>query len=103
MLETFTVDMFEPRVGDKFRIAGDAPASQELTLLSAKVLGTESAKEWSKSSGREPFALIFVGPMESAVEQQIYRLEHDEVGNFEIFLVPIGPNQQGMRYEAIFT
>jgi Domain of unknown function (DUF6916) len=103
MLETFTVDKFEPRVGDKFEVVSDSSSGQELTLLSAKVVGTDSAKEWSKASGRAPFTLTFIGPVEAALEQSIYHLAHDEMGDFDIFLVPLGPNQQGMRYEAVFT
>ncbi len=103
MLETFTVETFSPHVGDKFRVAYEATSTLELTLASASELGTESAKEWSKASGRAPFTLTFVGPRELTLPQQIYRLEHDGMGPFEIFLVPIGPNKEGMRYEAIFT
>jgi len=28
---------------------------------------------------------------------------HDELGAYEIFLVPVGPDGKGMVYEAIFT
>ena len=103
MLETFTVETFSPYVGDKFRAFYDETAALELTLSSATEYGTESAKEWSKASGRVPFTLIFTGPIESVLEQSTYRLEHDKLETFEIFLVPIGPNNQGMRYEAIFA
>ena len=37
------------------------------------------------------------------LEQMIRRLEHDELGAFELFLVPIGPDDTGMRYEAVFA
>jgi hypothetical protein len=30
-------------------------------------------------------------------------MEHAAIGTFELFLVPIGPDREGMRYEAIFT
>jgi hypothetical protein len=30
-------------------------------------------------------------------------MEHPEIGVFELFLVPIGPDEKGLRYEAIFT
>jgi hypothetical protein len=103
MLETFTVATFSPHVGDKFRVSHDPSSPLELTLTSAEVLGHESAKEWSKSSGREPFALIFVGPGQLFLPQGMYRVEHDGLGSFELFIVPIGPGGEGMRYEVIFT
>jgi hypothetical protein len=35
--------------------------------------------------------------------QATYPVEHDELGRMEIFLVPIGPDGSGMRYEAVFA
>jgi hypothetical protein len=37
------------------------------------------------------------------VPQGIYKLENEKLGALEIFLVPIGPDEKGMRYEAIFN
>lgn len=103
MLDTFTVEKFAPYVGDTFRVFYDNTSSVELTLGSAGEIGNESAKEWSKSSGRPPFTLVFVGSPQFFLHQGIYRFEHDELEPFEIFLVALGPDQQGMQYEAIFT
>jgi hypothetical protein len=33
----------------------------------------------------------------------IYRLEHEEMGASDCFLVPIGLYAEGMRYQAVFT
>jgi hypothetical protein len=30
-------------------------------------------------------------------------MEHEEIGVFDLFLVPIGLEEIGLRYEAIFT
>jgi hypothetical protein len=35
--------------------------------------------------------------------QRIYRLQHEELGQLELFLVPIGPDADGMCYEAVFS
>jgi hypothetical protein len=102
MLETFTIDTFSPHVGETFQ-AFYKDASLELTLQSANAYGTESAQEWSRASGRTPFSLVFTGPLDPNIQQGMYRVEHAELGAFELFLVPIGANAQAMRYEAIFT
>ena len=39
----------------------------------------------------------------TAGPQRIYRLRHDRLGAFEVFLVPIGPDAVGMRFEAVFA
>ncbi len=103
MLDTFTVEQFAPYVGDTFRVFYNETSSVELTLGSAAEIGNESAKEWSKKSGRAPFTLVFLGSPQFLLDQGIYRFEHAELEPFEIFLVPLGPEQQGMQYEAIFT
>jgi hypothetical protein len=46
---------------------------------------------------------VFRGPQDVSLPQRIYRVEHAGIGAFEIFLVPIGPDEGGHRYEAVFT
>ena len=54
--------------------------------------------------GRQPFALIFRNPQTDAyLAQAIHVLNHDDLGALSLFLVPLGPHQDGMRYEALFT
>ena len=43
------------------------------------------------------------GPLEPVLPQAIYDLEHDALGHLDLFLVPIGPSQGGMRYQASFA
>jgi hypothetical protein len=50
-----------------------------------------------------PFTLTFVGPLQPVLPQRIYHMEHAAVGEFALFLVPVGPSAQGMQYEAVFT
>lgn len=35
--------------------------------------------------------------------QATYRIENANLGVLEVFLVPIGPDESGMRYEATFN
>ncbi len=51
------------------------------------------------------YALVFRAPPRRAAHapQGTYRLTHAELGTLEVFLVPIGPDAGGMRYEAIFN
>ena len=92
MLERLTVDDFRPLQGDRFRIAPDEAPAFEVELVEV----TEIPRE---PGGRAPFSLVFQGGPNPPLPQRIYRVEHDELGELEIFLVPIGPD----RYEAVFT
>jgi len=51
----------------------------------------------------EQFSLIFQGPHEPQLQQQIYAMEHAEMGRLELFLVPIGEPTSGRLYEAYFN
>lgn len=35
--------------------------------------------------------------------QGTYLVEHEQLGAHDLFIVPLGPDQNGMRYEVIFT
>jgi hypothetical protein len=97
MLERLTVADFAPLVDQPFEVDLDG-LSFHLTLVSA----TASAGAFSART-REPFALTFLGPLVPPLPQRIHRLRHTRFDTLEIFLVPIGPDARGQRYEAIFS
>jgi hypothetical protein len=70
-----------------------------LELIEVRPLGNPG----SAGPGREPFAALFRGPLEPALPQGIHALEHPDLGRLEIFLVPVGRDPQGTRYEAVFN
>src|SRR5258708_13532637 len=56
-----------------------------------------------EQTGMERFSVFFDGPGNVRLSQRLYSLEHEQMGDFEIFLVPISGNEQGFRYEAVFN
>ena len=103
-LETLTVDAFQPRVGQTFRIRGRADNETEAELIEARALGGGPARAHAQTSPRRtPFSLSFRTNLMAPLPQSIYEVVHDEMGAYEIFLVPVGPDGKGMVYEAIFT
>ena len=97
MLESLTVDAFRPLEGSAFLLTDAAPEPAELSLVEVRSLG-------EGGGGRAPFALLFRGPPGAPVyAQQTMRLRHAELGDLEIFLVPVANTPAGADYEAIFT
>ena len=92
MLEDLTVDDFRPLQGHRFRIAPDGAEAFEVELVEV----TEIPRE---PGGRAPFSLVFEGGPNPPLRQAIYHVEHEGLGELDIFLVPIAVD----RYEAIFT
>src|SRR5260370_31564379 len=52
---------------------------------------------------QEMFSLEFLCRLNQVLPQRIYRLEHDNMGQFDLFLVPIRRDDQGVYYEAVFN
>jgi hypothetical protein len=106
MLERFTVATFAERLGETFRVypdAGDATRCLDMALIETTDLSARDRQQSVDSERRAPFSVVFRGPATPILPQRIYRIEHPEIGSCEIFLVPIGPDEQGLHYEAIFT
>jgi hypothetical protein len=101
MLETFTVGTFCGHLGSTFRIYPGGSSPLEVELTSVTELGESPQR--ASSGRRQPFSIVFRGPRDVLLPQRIYRMEHDQIGSFELFIVPIGPDDKGHRYEAIFT
>jgi hypothetical protein len=102
-LETLTVEAFQPRVGNTFRIRASPEQTIDAELIEARALVDPGRSPKGASSPRTPFALLFRTTLKGALPQAIYAVEHDEMGACDIFLVPVGPDAVGMVYEAIFT
>ena len=96
MLEDFSVATFKDRLGETFCLRHESGETLDLVLIDTRGLP-------SHSDGREPFSVVFRAPATPVLDQMIRRLQHPELGAFELFLVPIGPDDVGMRYEAVFT
>ena len=103
MLETVTLDTFAHHLGATFAVRLPADANIELRLVEATPLGTQKRGALTGAGGRAPFSLIFRGPASPVLPQHVYSLAHAAIGPLEIFIVPIGPDNEGMRYQAVFT
>ena len=51
----------------------------------------------------EQFSVIFSGPVSPWLQQGTYSLQHTKMGEVSLFLVPLGPRDGRMLYEAVFS
>jgi hypothetical protein len=86
-----SADTFEPHIGTPFGV-GDGYLTLAEVVRDARSVGAPRA---------EPFTLRFelAAGSDGALDQRIHTLRHDELGEVELFLVPIGPTS----YEAVFN
>lgn len=100
MLEDLTAERFQAHLGTRFRVVPSTASDFEVELYEVAL------HEPHDGPRAQPFSLRFRdgrGLRTSALPQQIFQLEHPALGTMAIFLVPIGPDAQGMCYEAVFN
>jgi hypothetical protein len=94
------LDTWRALVGKPFRLHAGADRSFDFELIEARDIGGRPA-----ASGEflPCYSLVFRGPESGLVPQATYRIENEGIGALEVFLVPVGPDGAGIRYEAIFN
>lgn len=95
MAELLNLSSFSEHLNTKFRVRPDDSTVIETELI--------VAEDGGSTPRQERFSLTFRGPHEPYLPQHIYRIEHDQMGTLELFLVPIGRDEDGFQYEAVFN
>ncbi len=94
MIERLEHEHFANRLNQNFRIRLN---DQKIDAVLCEV------SEFLVSPRQERFAIVFRTSNETLLPQGQTAFEHDEMGEFELFLVPIGRDEQGSYYEAVFN
>jgi hypothetical protein len=95
MSTSLTHEVFAAHLNTKFTIPIDETNRVELTLV--------EVSELKLSPRQEQFAIVFRGPLEIFLGQGLRPFEHDQMDQFELFLVPIKKDDEGFYYEAVFN
>lgn len=99
MPATLTEEEFSKHVNTQYRVRLDAEQSLDLELSEVKGYMSKHHEQ----TGMERFSLYFDGPAEPFLPQLLYKFEHKQMGEFEMFLVPIAKSDSGFRYESVFN
>ncbi|MGN1286047.1 MAG: DUF6916 family protein [Bradyrhizobium sp.] len=70
-------------------------------VVELKLERVEPAGNSGRAGGA--FSLLFAGPRGASLPQATYPVRHPALGVIDIFLVPIGPLEDGNGYQAVFT
>jgi hypothetical protein len=92
MTEELSLNDFAAHIHSRFQVAHLDGYELELTAITN-----------SSNAQLEQFSLIFTGTASPWLQQGIYPLVHPRLRECELFLVPLGPDATGMRYEAAFS
>ena len=95
MEASLTHEAFAQQAGSKFQVQVDETTRVELELTEVS-----EAKLYPR---QEEFAIVFRGPSDAYLGQGLRLFSHDQIGQFELFIVPIRQDDKGFYYEAVFN
>lgn len=94
MAENLTHEEFSKHLNTTFRIRLNE------TIIDAELF---EITEHMLSPRQERFAIVFRTSNEFLLSQGMANFEHDQMGEFQLFIVPIGRDEEGTSYEAVFN
>ena len=95
MEASLTHEAFTQHANTKFQVMLDENTAVELELV--------SISELKLHPRQEEFSLEFRGPLNMFLGQGLRNFEHEQMGKFELFIVPVEQDAQGFYYEAVFN
>jgi hypothetical protein len=95
MEASLTHEAFTQQAGTKFKVQVDENTGVELELA--------EVSELKLYPRQEEFTIVFRGPSDAFLDQGVRLFTHDQIGEFELFIVPIRQDGQGYYYEAVFN
>jgi len=95
MVAALTHEEFTQNAHTKFQAQTDenTPVELELTEISELKLYPHQVE----------FSVLFRGPLNVFLDQGVRNFKHDQLGEFELFIVPIKQDAEGFYYEAVFN
>ena len=82
-------------LNDRFQVVGEHAAPFDLELI--------QVSEEKVAQKQRIFSVMFRGPTDKFMPQRTYQLKHHRLGVREIFLVPVGQDEKGFQYQAVFN
>lgn len=98
MSENLTRDRLAENLKTKFVVRDDGQTF-ELELYEVSELKTGE----TLTLVQERFSAIFRGPHDHLLQDKIYKMEHERLGQFELFIAPVEEDENHYYYQASFN
>jgi hypothetical protein len=92
-----TINHFSPYLNQPFDVVVDENHTVPFELIEVTPLQNTA------NQPRNPFSLLWRAPKSYIFPQGTYIFRHPVLGNLDIFIVPVGVDTTGVRYEAVFN
>lgn len=95
MEASLTHEAFSQHVNTKFQVQVEENTDVELELT--------EISELKVYPQQEEFTILFRGPSDAFLGQGVRSFTHDQMGQFDLFIVPVRQDGEGFYYEAVFN
>jgi hypothetical protein len=104
-LADLTIDIAKTLEGTEFAVAlsDGGMITMKLDAAMAYELKQRRVPRGAPAAKREPFTLFFLGPPAPILKQGMYAFRSERVSFDNLFIVPIGKDENAVEYEAVFT
>jgi hypothetical protein len=101
-LEMLTLARFTEALNQRFRVLLNE--GQQLEMELAQVTPGRGGTTPGPGGGPyESFSVIFNAPGGPMLPQGTYSFEHEQMGQFDLFIVPVGREGGSIQYQAVFN
>ena len=103
-LSEMTLETARPLVDTLFQVTTGDGTMLKMRLIDA--LPFEMPRRpvrGSRQPKRAPFTLYFLGPRDPILPQRMYDFRSAAVDLERLFIVPVGRDEEGTEYEAVFA
>ena len=95
---------FANMVNTAFQVSLDSRTVERQLVGAKPAAASIYAGTQGEDASNEKFSLLFSGPAGEPLSQDTHNFEHQRIGRFQMFIVPVGPREPGHRYyEAVFN
>ena len=102
--DLLTEDNFSRQLYSKFQIYTSPLTSIDLQLIDVTHLDASFTKDTAARAPKlDSFSVLFRGPRKTALESRTYRITHDQMGTFDLFISPVNDNKKQRLYQAVFN
>ncbi len=94
---------FSDRIDETFSLnLGESPVDLHLVEI-RHLKPVEQGPGVPEGLRTEPFSLLFRGPLDPLLPQQLYTFKHNDLGEFALFITAVGKDEEGMYYESVIN
>jgi len=93
--QQLTIETFQQNLRTKFRVSRQAADPVTLDLVNVQA--------GQSTSSQQQFSVLLSGPAADGLGQGTFRMEHEQMGVVDLFIVPVERHGEQIRYQAVFN